>query len=321
MMIVVLPFDLRLWTGVDESKISDAEAYLRFVDRRDLVSKLDQHLTKSAISQCHLRIPLTQRLYEQLSNTPPWSEIRRGSHLYRLKRTILALLRNKRGAAGLTLYMDVSGVEHLYTWERPDNFFPVSLSAMRESWIEMVGVCAFETTISARDFDQPIPLLGGSVVTTFSGTSEAQITRRPLVRMPTEAEAQPIPLLYQSDIWTWKRLIRRYIWKDERLPLGPIGYAPSPDWQPGDRPRRYHNAYRDALGGLWEWEGGRARDTHNPFGGHWNVQLPDASVKRQWVQWIETCSGQQICTRPALISHINVEPNGSIGDKTFQWCD
>lgn len=319
MMVIPLPFDLRLWTGVDESDISETETYLRFAKRRDLVNEINQLLAESAIPQCRVRIPLTQRLYEQLSNIPPWSEIKRGSHLHRLKRTVLALLRNKKSAAGLMLYLDVSEVEHLYTWETPENFFPTALNAMQESWIEMVGICAFETTLAARELDQSAHLLGSGIITPFSEALEAQVIRRSLTDELTEDEARHVPLLFQSELWSWIQLIRRYIWKDKRLPLGPLGYTPSSDWQPGSRPRRYRNAYPDALGGLWEWEGGRASDKRNPFGGHWNVQLPDASAKRQWVQRIENCYGQQICTKPESISHINIEPNGQIDDKTFQW--
>ena len=319
MMVIACPFDLRLWTGVDGNAVSNAQVFFRFVKQRDLVCELNRQMSTNAIQDCRLRIPLTQRLYEQLSNTPPWSEVRKGSHLYRLKRDVLALLRNKKGAAGLTLYIDVSDIEHLYTWERPDGFFPPSLVAMQEDWVEMVGVCAFEDTVSARGFDKPIPILASCIVTTFSDVLEARITRRECADAPVEATERRVPLLSQSDTWSWKQLMRSFIWDDERLPFGPIGYCPPKDWSPGDRPRHYQNTYRDTLGGLWEWEGGRAVSDRNPFGGHWNVQLPDASVKRQWVNWMERCTGRQICTQANMISHINVEPNGHIGDKTFEW--
>lgn len=321
MMVITCPFDLRLWTGVDGGAISDAEVYLRFVERHELVCELNRQLSISAIQDFRLRIPVTQRLYEQLSNTPPWSEVRRGSHLYRLKRAVLTLLRNKQGAAGLTLYVDVKEVAHLYTWEEPDGFFPSMLVAMQECWVEMVGDCAFEDAVSARGFNQPVPILGSCVITTFSDASEARIARRSLADMPIEDEERRIPLLSQTDTWAWELEIRKFIWQDERLPFGPIGFCPLENWNPGERPRRYQNAYRDFLGGLWEWEGGKAVSDHNPFGGHWNVQLPDDSVKRRWVNWIEERSGRQICTRPNQISHINIEPDGHIADRTFDWSD
>ncbi|MEA3310274.1 MAG: hypothetical protein U9Q70_12305 [Chloroflexota bacterium] len=318
MMVIAFPFDLRLWTGVDDRAVSDAQVFFRFVERRDLVRKLNRQLSTSAIQDCRLRIPLTQRLYKQLSNTPPWSEVRKGSQLYRLKRGVLALLRNKKGAAGLTLYMDVSDVEHLYTWEGPDGFFSPSLVAMQESWVEMVGVCAFEGAVSARGFDQPVPILANCVVTTFSDVSEAWIARCSLADMPIENEERRIPLLSQTDMWAWERMARKFIWQDERLPYGPIGYCPPDAWKPGERPSHY--SYVDRFGGKWKWEGGRAHTERNPFEGHWDVQLPDNRVKQRWVNWIEKQSGRQICTRPNQISHINVEPDGQIVDMTFEWC-
>jgi hypothetical protein len=234
---------------------------------------------------------------------------------------VLALLRNKRGAAGLTLYVDVSETVHLHTWEEPSGFFPPSLLPMREDWVEMVGVCAFEDTVSSRKFDEPIPILGTCVITTFSEVSEARISRRPVIGAAEEDQMneETVPLLFQLDAWAWERVIRRYIWQDERLPLGPVGYIPPPNWRVGNRPRRHHNAYRDALGGLWEWEGGRATGDH--FDGHWNVQLPHSSVRRQWLRWIEDCTGYEITSHPDSMTHINVEPNGRIVDFTFQWCE
>lgn len=317
-MIIALPFDLRLWTGVqDEASTSDI--YSQFVVRRDLVYSINEMLSQDTIPHCRLRIPLTQRLFEQLSTTPPWTEIRKGSLRHRLKRTVLSVLRNKRDAAGLTLYVDPRDVEHLHVWRKPDGFFAPALTGMREGWVEIVGICVFEDTISARDFEQPMPILGACVITAFSEASEAQIVRRSLADMTVEEEGR-ILLLFQSDPWTWKRWVRRVIWADERLPLGPISYSPPSDWQLGNRPRRYRGAYRDSLGGLWEWESGRASDEErNPFAGHWDIQFPNPSIKHQWVQWIEKCTGWRITTRPTDITHINVEPDGTITDKTFTY--
>jgi hypothetical protein len=307
-----------LWTGIGDDA-SDMEVFLRFTNRRDLVVMMNQRLTTGTIPQCLLRIPLTQPLYEHLALIPPWADVRRGSPLYRLKRDVLALLRNKGGASGLTLYIDVREVIHLYTWEEPEGFFPPALSPMKEDWVEMVGVCAFDNAIAARDFAHPLPVLGSCVVTSTSENVDARLTR---CRIDSDQiEKQYVPLLSQVDIWTWKRWVRSTIWKDERLPFGPIGYRPRRSWHPGYRPRRYRNGYRDALGGLWEWEGGRVVNDRNPFGGHWNVQLPDVSVTRRWVRQIEDRTGREICSRPEAISHINVEPDGRIGDLTFTWCD
>lgn len=321
MIAVMVPFDLRLWTGVVESTDPDADVYSQFAQRRDLVKSLNALLSKSVFGNCRLRVPLTQSLFEQLATTPPWSEIEKGSLLHRLKAVVLALLRNRQGAEGLTLYVDVGETVHLHTWEQPSGFFSSSLLPMREDWVEMVGVCAFAETVSSREFAQPMPVLGTCVITAFSDASQARISRRPVINClegdwATEAT---VPLLSESDAWAWERVMRRYIWQDERLPLGPVGYIPTEDWRLGSRPRRHHNAYRDALGGLWEWEGGRATSGHSD--GHWNVQLPNPSVKHQWVRWIEKCTEQEITSPPDSITHINVEPNGQIVDFTFQWCE
>lgn len=321
MIAVMVPFDLRLWTGVDEGADPDADVYSQFAQRRDLVKRLNELLSKGTVGNCRLRVPLTQPLFERLRRTPPWSEIQKGSLLHRLKAVVLALLRNKQGAEGLTLYVDVGETVHLHTWEEPIGFFPSSLLPMREDWVEMVGVCAFEEAVSSRESNQAIRVLGTCVITTFSEVSQARISRRPVIGALEEDQVfeQTLPLLFQSDAWAWERVIRRYIWQDERLPLGPVGYIPPEDWRLGSRPRRHHNAYRDALGGLWEWEGGRAAGGH--FDGHWNVQLPNASVKHQWVRWIEECTKREIASHPDSITHINVEPNGQIVDFTFQWCE
>ncbi|MEA3351067.1 MAG: hypothetical protein U9Q82_10630 [Chloroflexota bacterium] len=320
MMIMAFPFDLRLWTGIDNGVISDAEIHTRFIERRNLIYRINKLLSQSAIPNCNLRIPLTQHLFEQLSMTPPWSDIQPGSNLYRLKRDVLRLLANAQKAAGLTFRIDVSESEHLYTWEGIEDFFSPYLVTMQESWIEMVGICAFEDTISARGFNQPVPVLGSCIVTTFSENLNVRITRRSLVDLDgDENEERQIPLLFQSDVWAWKRLIRELVWQEERLPIAPIGFSPRENWYPGERPRRHQNGYHDSLGGLWEWEGGRTVSDRNPFGGHWNVQLPNASVKHRWVNWIENCVGRKISTKPELVSHINVEPDGRIADQTFDW--
>lgn len=312
MMVITCPFDLRLWTGVDGSAISDAKVYLRFVERRELVCELNRQLSTSAIQDCRLCIPVTQRLYEQLSNTPPWSVVRKGSHLYRLKRDVLALLRNKQGAAGLTLYVDVKEVVHLYTWKEPDGFFPSVLVAMQESWVEMVGVCAFEDAISVRGFDQHVPTLGSCVITTFADAPKARITRHSLADMPAAEETHRIPLLSQSDTWSWKQLVRSFIWDDERLPFGPIGYCPPDAWKPGERPSHY--GYVDRFGGKWKWEGGRAYTERNPFEGHWNVQLETHKAQNGWRRLLELAYKKHVHWTKPRHPHVNIEVDGRITD-------
>jgi hypothetical protein len=317
MSILALPFDLRLWTGIDEPARYSAEVYMRFVERRDLVQRLERSLAESPASVCRLRIPLTQRLFEQLTNTPPWSEItgrRNLDHLARLKRAVLALLRNKQSAS-LTLYLDVSEVAHLHAWQSPAGFFPPNLAAMQDSWVEAVGLCAFQEAVAARGYTHPAPILDCRIVTSFWDAAEAVIARQPLDDGPDELGK--VPLLSQTDMWSWQRAVRLAIWEDERLPFGPVGYCPPDAWQPGERPSRY--GYRDGLGGVWQWEGGRAVGARNPFGGHWNVQLPDSRVRRRWAGWIERCLRCEIATDPDALTHINVEPDGQIADRTFDW--
>jgi len=324
MNIQALPFDLRLWTGVEDDPVQDELIYTRFTERRDRVYDLNRRLSDHpALQDCLLRIPLTQRIFERLCNIPPWSEINRGSSLYHLKVMVLSLLRNRQEAAGITLYLDTGTVEHLYEWSAPANFFPRALAVMQEDWVEMIGMCAFEPILIVREFAPSLPVLATWIVTPYSESSEAQITRRPLEG--TSVEECRLPLFFQTDVWTWECRVRQSLWEDERLPFngpsGPFGYRPSSDWRPGARPRPYQAAYRDSMGGLWEWESGRAVSDQNPFGGHWNVQLPDASVRRRWVAHLQERSGRTIQTRADAISHINVEPDGSIVDMTFAWDD
>ncbi len=198
MNLLVLPFDLRLWTGQDASTYTE-EVFLRFVERRDLTRQLQQKLSKSALQTYRLCIPLTQHLYEQLTNTPSWSEARRVTALYRLKRNVLALLRNKNQTDGLTLRFNIEDIVHLYTWESPETFFVPALSALRESWVEMVGLSAFEPAVSAQGFDQPLPILGCCIVTAYTEAAHAQITRRSLTKPVTE-ETRSVPLLSDLDV-------------------------------------------------------------------------------------------------------------------------
>jgi len=315
-MILALPFDLRLWTGVNgDEKVK--EIYLRFADRRNKIQHLHQKIAASPVSHCLLRIPMTEALYVQLSGIPSWTDIRPGSHLHRFKRDVLALLRGKKGAAGLMLYMNTCENVYVHIWEDPADFFPPTLAPLQENWLEMVGMCAFEPSLSAHDSPERLPVLGCCVITNYTESFEARLTRCPVNALSGTKEHQRIPLLSQVDAWAWERIVRRMLWQDERLPFGPIGYCPPEQWQMGERPSRY--GYCDVFGGVWQWEGGRAITERNPFGGHWNVQLPQARIKHRWVDWIQACTRRAIATRPELLSHINVEPDGQIADLTFSW--
>lgn len=322
MHICAVPFDLRLWTGIDDEPVSEEHVYTRFSERRDRVIAMNLRLSDHpTLRDCLLRIPLTERIFEHLCNIPSWSEVRRGSYLYRFKTSVLALLRNRQDAAGVTLYLDTRDVDCLYTWQDPQDFFPAAPAVIRDEWVEMTGLCAFEPALTVRESEYPLPVLATWIITTYSMAAEARLACHTL-----EGELvgeRQIPLLFQADISTWERRVRQSLWQDERLPFngpnGPFGYYPTTDWRPGERPRRHQNAYLDALGGLWEWESGRAMSERNPFGGHWNVQLPDASTRRRWVDYLQDRSGQIVQTRADVVTHINVEPDGSIVDITFTW--
>jgi hypothetical protein len=130
-------------------------------------------------------------------------------------------------------------------------------------------------------------------------------------------EVKELPLFADADCWAWEAQVREALWRDARLPFwgGPemqpgqnvVGYLPAHGWQVSQRPSGV--GYRDAHGGVWEWESGRAA-TATPFGGHWNVQLDAGSIAR-WERFL--CD---VYARPVRIddSHVNVEPDGRIVD-------
>lgn len=326
-MIMATVFDLPLLTACTDKPIEDIDAYEHqaydaFAARRDCIVNINRCLKgHPPVADCTLRIPLTESLSDQLNAF--WAHIPY-SQLYWLRTIILALLagRDDRWRDNQLVFGLVDNeIVHIYQLNNDDNddFFPTSLPVeLRDAWVETVGVCAFEQG-AANPQVTPAPIGAVWIVTGRATLSQVSIQRASL-EQGAESEEQTVPLFAQSEMWAWELRVRRFIWQDERLPFGPIGFCPLEDWNPGERPRRYQNAFRDALGGLWEWEGGRATE-RNPFGGHWNVQLPNGQIKRQWVAWIERCTGQEIITNPDSITHINVEPDGHIADRTFDWSD
>ena len=327
-MILATVFDLPLLTACTDEPIKDIDAYeaqaaAAFVARRDCIVNINRCLKgHPPVADCALRIPLTENLSDQLNAF--WAYIPY-SQLYLLRTIILALLagRDDRWRDDqLVFRLADNEIVHIYQSNNDanDGFFPASLPVeLRNAWVETVGVCAFEQGV-ANSQVTPVPIGAVWIVTDRATPSKVFIQRVPR-EQGAESEEQAVLLFAQSDMWAWEIKVRKFIWQDKRLPFGPIGFCPSENWSPGERPRRYQNAYRDALGGLWEREGRRAVSDRNPHGGHWNVQLPNNSVKQRWVNWIEERSGRQINTQANKISHINVEPDGNIGDKTFEWCD
>jgi len=338
-MIQTVPLDLPLLTACTDTPIVDfgeheQQAYQTFAQYRDQLESFNARLSQNlAVSACLLRIPLTEALANRLHLfwlTVPYAQLRL------LRIVVMALLSNRTQRQDLTVWLDDAQVaQHAYQLaggnsdgcndDISPHFFPASLPvALCNAWVETLGACAFECGVAASRVS-PVQIGTVWVVSDRVVSPEMVLRRTPILSPESVPEECIVPLLARPDDWAWERMVRRTLWKDERLPFngprGPFGYCPPDGWHPGERPRRYQNAYPDTLGGLWEWESGRAVSQENPFRGHWNVQLPDASIRRRWVNWIETRSERAVQTRVDLVSHINIEPDGCIGDLTFKWDD
>jgi hypothetical protein len=334
-MIQAIMLDLPLLTAATDEDIEDFRAYeeqaaITLGCYRDQLMDINRRLSCNPAITVQLRIPLTGRLVDHLHLfwcQQPYSQLRM------LRTIVMALLAGRHQVPELITVLDDIQIEHSYELKevsdsegrkQPTLTFPQVLSQeLCAAWIETLGLCIFACGMTAPHIS-PHPLVGAWIASDRELLSTVCVTRtlRPSPDQEpeeTEVEEAEVAVLVQPNEWTWKRWLRRYIWKDERLPLEPIGFCPPETWQPGQTPRRYQNGYQDNLGGLWEWEGGRAIDDRNPFGGHWNIQFANSSVKHQWVKWIEQCTGWRITTRPTDITYINVEPDGNIGDRTFDW--
>lgn len=91
-----------------------------------------------------------------------------------------------------------------------------------------------------------------------------------------------------------------------------FGYQPPDKWSIGDRPSRH--GYRDRFNALWRWGVRAPRPELHPFAGHWDVQLDNANAINGWRQLLEQSYGRRVSFND---THINVEPNGTIVDFSF----
>ena len=146
-MIQTTPLDLRLWTGIDEPSLLNPtefeDVYARFATRRDLLFSINQRLAGNpAVADCTLCIPLSQAMFEQLCNTPPWSMINRGTPLHKLKVTALSLLQSRQKAQNVIVYLEPDESEHFYEWLDPIDFFTAGLAPdLCDQWASYPTVC------------------------------------------------------------------------------------------------------------------------------------------------------------------------------------
>lgn len=329
-MIQASPFVLALLTGAADEPSQDEterceEIYRQFTERRDLLVDTNGRLAKNRnLPGCGLRIPLTDSLFEQLCNTPPWSNMPPNSPNYRLKTIVLAFLGNRHRASGSVIYLNSIAVEHIYQLISAPAFFPGSLTRdLCDAWVEATGICAFDRS-TAKSAVSPLPIHAVWIVSTEQRRNDQVLTigRRHILDEDSISQSCTVPILAVSDPWAWELLVRKSLWQDPRLPFngpdGAFGYCPPQGWQPGERPITVRiegqRGFKDALGGLWQWEGGRAQIS-SPLGGHWNVQLLNAAAKQSWLERL-----QEVYARPVRLrtSHLNIEVDGRIVDRTFE---
>jgi hypothetical protein len=328
-MIQAILLDLPLLTAATDDGIADfgayeEQAYDTFRRYRDQLVDINRRLSCNPAITVQLRIPLTERLFNHLHlfwSQKPYSQLRM------LRTIVMALLagRRQRQIPELITVLDDIQIEHSYQLreardnegkKQPALTFPQALSQeLCEAWIETLGACIFACGMTAPQIS--LEPLAGVWITSDRRLPATVYIRRIFCLSPgQEPEDAEVSVLAQPDAWMWERWLRQMLWDDKRLPFGPIGYLPPEQWRLGDRPSRY--GWRDRFGAVWKWAP-RAGTERNPFAGHWDIQFPNPSIKHQWVQWIEKCTGWQINTRPTAINHINIEPDGTITDKTFTY--
>lgn len=322
-MIQATPFDPVVLTGAVDEPVQDYEVYServyrQFAERRDRFQDANSRLAGTpGLGGFGLRLPLTEDLFLQLRDTPLWSQVRRNSPLYKLKLAILAFLGNQQRNLNSTVYLNNAEIEHTYRLVNAPAFFLRSLAPeLCDAWVEAVGACAFGHGVIEP---QGTPLYIHAVwvvsVEQQRGTRELRIACTHILEADGNSEGCGLPVLTETDLWCWEFLVRESLWQDRRLPFrgpgGPFGYCPPQGWQPGERPSKY--GYQDALGGRWEWKGGRARIV-SPLDGHWDVQLPDSQARQRWTSCLE--KGFQTPVRLRK-NYINIEVDGQIADRTF----
>ncbi len=326
MMFQATPFDLCLFTGVgiaaddpDTPPALAARNMLKWCSERFI--ETNQRLNKNhALQGCRLALPMTEALFTALQNTPSWQAVSGRAALREHKASVLSFLMSNRENGGSPIWYLEQDNENIYSVLAPADFFtPDTALGLQESWSESTGSCGFDH-VRASAPDESARVISTWVVSPGRGPRSAQIEMQAQPIQPgLHQEQRDLPMLSvpvespddnkQIDAWPWERLVRLALWQDERLPFygpsGPFGFQPPAEagWRPGQRlpsaPGAVHG-YLDALGGVWQWEGGRAT-INRPLGGHWNVQLVGPAYLA-WQTHLGDCLGQNV----ELLSYLSI---------------
>jgi len=337
-MLQATPFDLCLFTGVGilpSDNLDAQQIHVRELFRwcSEQFIKTNQRLGKnSALQGCQLALPMTEELFEALRDAPSWQAVSGRATLRLHKASVLRFLRSNNQQGGSPILHLAQDNTYLYTVIAPVDFFASELpAATRDSWSETSGACAFGNAQTL----EPAEAAGISACWVISPGRGQRSKQIEIQAQSMEAEGvnetRVVPMLSspaicpdeigQIDFWPWEKCVRQALWRDERLPFygpdGPFGFRPGVEsgWQPGQRPSTVPgqvHGYLDDLGGVWQWEGGRAA-LHTPFAGHWNIQVTGPAYYA-WENHLSVCFGQRVRMR---YNHVNIEANGNIVDDTF----
>jgi hypothetical protein len=332
-MIQATPFDLVLFGADIDPLAADSAKQLELAVNRfrwccDCFYNTNQRLrSNSALGDFQQKVPMTEWLFEQLCEIPPWPKNQQGGPAYTLKTSILAFINARAERIKENPRINLQNdSEWAYRVSQPDNLFRDLIHQnLQDAWTESIGICAFQR---CSDITNSCMISPGRAHKTNSLTIEAtdihqsQIQPR-ITDVPMMIHPVDWPKLGEPNIWAWECFLRWVLWKDVRLPFsgpfGPFGFRPHSDnnWRPGQhltmrRVGRIHG-YLDEFGGLWKWNGGRAI-TEAPFDGHWDIQLCTNAIRLRWAGYLETNLNQTIKLRS---THINIEADGRITDTTY----
>jgi len=332
-MIQATPFDLTLFAvDIDPQSANWTEqlelALNWFKWCREQLQESNRRLNSTpSLGNVHLKVPMTGWLFEQLCEIPPWPRCQQGGPATTLKISILSFIssRSPRISENPILRLEID-TEWKYQITKPNNFFSDLVHhELKEAWTESVGICAFQRCDNIVNSWVVSPgrqhLTNHLALTATDIYQEVNISRT--IELPMMINSEQWPEDGKPNIWIWECALRRALWCDERLPFsgpnGSLGFHPHPDnhWHPGGRLTMKSingiHGYLDELGGLWQWEGGRAI-TDTPFDGHWNIQLSNHTIQREWVRYLEVNINQRLELQS---NHINIDADGRITDRTF----
>ena len=337
-MLQATPFDLCLFNGAGILPADDLDSqqiHVRELFRwcSEQFVKTNQRLSKNlALRGCRLALPMTEELFEALQNLPSWQAVSGRAALHLHKASVLRFLRSNNQNGGSPILHLAQDSTHLYTILAPADFFAPGLPATLQAfWSESSGACVFGNA----QMLEPVEAVGISACWVISPGRGQRPNQIEIQAQPMEDgganKTRAISMLStpfvcldeieQIDFWPWECIVRQALWQDERLPFygpgGPFGFRPGVEsgWQPGQRPTTVPgqvHGYLDDLGGVWQWEGGRAA-LHTPFAGHWNIQVTGPAYYA-WENHLSVCFGQRVRMR---YNHVNIEANGNIVDDTF----